>query len=254
LLGAVGKAHQRTIRERKQNDAAGENLFGSWWDAIDTDINKAIVREIDRPTCEKIILEYEWLGTMPAVVWYMFGIYWDGACGGVVCFGPEYGENLGVWDKYGMTGKIICLSRGACVHWAHPHAASKLIQASIKMLPKRFTAITATSDIRAGEIGTIYQACGWICCKMNTHTRSGSMLNGKRLNSRNLRQKFGNSRKETIHAIGATVEKEEAKIRYFFFRGSAKQRKQHIASISGIRCEYPKRNPSACKKDKQMGS
>ena len=81
-----------------------------------------------------------------------------GRLGGAVVFGPEDSENLGIWDKYGYTGKIIALKRGACVHWAHPHAASKLIRRSMDLLPARYQVITATVDAAAGEIGTIYQA------------------------------------------------------------------------------------------------
>jgi hypothetical protein len=48
--------------------------------------------------------------------------------GGVCCYGPVYGENLGVWDRYDFTSKIIGLLRGACAYWAHPHAGSALIK------------------------------------------------------------------------------------------------------------------------------
>ena len=87
------KAHQKLIRERKASE--DNDLFGQWWESIDRSIDKAEVREIDRATCEAIILEYEWLGCMPAVVWHMYGIFFDGHCGGVVCYGPEYSENSG---------------------------------------------------------------------------------------------------------------------------------------------------------------
>ena len=65
---------------------------------------------------------------MPAVTRYCFGIFFDGELGGAVVYGPEYGANLGMWDRYGYSGKIIGLLRDACTHWAHPHSASKLIR------------------------------------------------------------------------------------------------------------------------------
>ena len=58
----IGKAHQKVIREERGENAAHENLFGAWWDDIDTDIKKAEVRQISYATAEAIILEYEWLG------------------------------------------------------------------------------------------------------------------------------------------------------------------------------------------------
>jgi hypothetical protein len=233
------KAWQRQIRERIA--ASDGDLLGRWWDGIDVDIAKAEVRPIDRGMAEGIILTYEWLGCMPAVTWYTYGIFFDGVCGGVVVFGPEYAENLGVWDSYGYTGKIICLSRGACTHWAHPHSATKLIMQSARMLPKRFEVVTATSDYKAGEIGTIYQACGWHAARMNTHTRSGAIVNGKRVSSRALRGARGKSDRATIANIGGVVEVEEPKLRYFYFRGPVAVRRKHRGAIASRIVPYPKR-------------
>jgi hypothetical protein len=81
--------------------------------------------------------------------------------GGVAVYGDEYCENLGNWDRYGFTGKIIALLRGACLPWAHPHSASKLIRRSIDLLPGRIRVVTATCCAAAGEIGTVYQAAGF---------------------------------------------------------------------------------------------
>jgi hypothetical protein len=93
------KAHQRLMREHFQKVEADQNLFGAWWESIDTDIKKAEVKPIDRKTAKLIVEKYEWLGCMPAIVKYCFGIFWEGICGGVVCYSPEYIENLGRWDK-----------------------------------------------------------------------------------------------------------------------------------------------------------
>ena len=119
-------AHQKLIRDKMQKEDA-HNLFGEWWKEIDVDIKKAVVQPINFVTASNLIKKYEWLGCMPAMVKYCFGIYFEGNLGGAVVYSTEYIENLGRWDKYDYTNKIILLSRGACVHWAHPHSASKLI-------------------------------------------------------------------------------------------------------------------------------
>ncbi len=260
----IGKAHQRLIREQRTADAGRENLFGNWWEKLDIDIKKADVRPITRETCETIILEYEWLGCMPAVVWFMFGIFFDGACGGVVCYGPEYSENLGKqareqgrkcadWSKYGFEGKMILLSRGACTHWAHPHSASALIRRSMKMLPPRFEVVTATVDHAAGEIGTIYQACGFAYVgsmrdanpnvKSGKMDRDGWMIDGKIWSSRSIRQRVGSTRQEEIAKVfpGAVKVAQHAKHRYFAFRGSKKAIKANAAAIAHLVKPYPKR-------------
>ena len=58
----------------------------------------------------------------------------------------------------------ISLARGACVHWAHPHAASFLIPEACKLAAKAFgwRVFNAYADSTAGEIGTVYQAVNWL--------------------------------------------------------------------------------------------
>jgi hypothetical protein len=114
-------------------------------------IRTALVRPITIAEAKAIIVQYEWLGTLPAVTRHCYGIFFDGELGGAVVYGDEYGENLGVWDRYGYSGRIIALLRGACLPWAHPHAASKLIRRSMDLLPERYRVVTATVDALAGE-------------------------------------------------------------------------------------------------------
>ncbi len=237
------KAHQRIIREQRAAKSADADLFGNWWENIDIDIGRAIVKEIDIATAKSLILKYEWLGSMPAVVWHCYGIYFNGHLGGAVVYGPEYSENLGVWDKYGFTGRMILLSRGACVHWAHPHSASKLIRNSIRALPRRFDVVTATVDRAAGELGTIYQACNFVFAPMNTHTRSGMISAGKTITSRQMRQRFGKANKATANKFGCPVI-EHPKGRYFTFRGPPSIRRKHLRAISHLIKPYTKRDPS----------
>lgn len=232
------KAHQRVIRERRATEDADADLFGRWWEDIDIDIKKAVVREISYNTAEAIILKYEWLGTMSAIVRHCYGIFFDGCCGGAVVYGDEYTENLGVWDKYGYTGKIICLSRGACTHWAHEHSASKLIRTSMAMLPERYKVVTCTTDHEAGEIGTIYQACGFHYVKMKRHIKYH--IKGTFPRTRLLRQDgWGNKAK--IIEMGGVPKLEHHKGRYFAFRGAAGERKRLQRAIAHLIRPYPKR-------------
>ena len=190
---------------------------------------------------------------MPAIVKYCFGIFWEGICAGVVCYSPEYIENLGRWDKYDFTGKIILLSRGVCIHWAHEHSASKLITSSIKMLPEKYKIITATVDDLAGEIGTIYQACNFHYvgsmrdANPNVNSRKGDrdgwLINGKLYGSRAMRAKFGTTRLEEIKKHHPNVEKvkQNSKGRYFLFRGRKKERAYYKKQIAHLLKPYPKR-------------
>jgi hypothetical protein len=237
----TGTAHQRIVRDRLEVEDLG-GLFGRWWESLDLSIATAEVREIDHATASTIILRYEWLGTMPAVTLHCFGIYFGGALGGAVVYSPEYAENLGVWDRYGYTGKIILLARGACAHWAHPHAASKLIRQSMRLLPRRYEVVTATVDADAGEIGTIYQACGFDyvgrmrsdnpLSRTSTATRTAGMIDGVMVAGRSYRRKAALASKVIT----------KSKARYFAFRGSKKAQKVHRAALAPLARPYPKRD------------
>ena len=82
-------------------------------------------------------------------------------------YGPEYGENLGVWQRYGFEGKIICLSRGACLPWAPKGSGSRLIRRSMRLLPDGYEIVTATVDPTLGEVGIVYQAAGFLFAPMS---------------------------------------------------------------------------------------
>ena len=221
-------AHQKLIRDKMQKEDAW-NLFGEWWKDVDTDIKKAVVKPINFITASNLIKKYEWLGCMPAMVKYCYGIYFEGNLGGAVVYSTEYIENLGHWDKYDYTNKIILLSRGACVHWAHPHSASKLITSSMKLLPSQYKIVTATVDEHAGEIGTIYQACNFTYIgsmrdnnpKVNSrkNDRFGVKVKGKLYGARSIRQKIGTQKKEEIlkYFPDAEFVPQASKKRYFYF-------------------------------------
>lgn len=231
------KAWQRQIRERIA--ASGGDLTGRWWEGIDVDISSSVVRPVPFRVAELVISEYEWLGTMPAMSLYYYGIFFGSVCGGVVVYAPEYGENLGVWDGHGYTGKIICLARGACAHWAHPHAGSRLIRRSMELLPTRYEVITATTDHRAGEIGTIYQACGFHFVGAMSKRQREYIVLGKRLSERI----FLKRQKQSRYSEGQfQVNVVPGKCRYFAFRGDKRAQRKHLAAIAHLIKPYPKRD------------
>jgi hypothetical protein len=230
------KAHQRLIRER---------LTAVVPAAPAPDIGRAEVRAITLAQARSMILPYEWLGTMPAVSLHCFGIFFADRLGGAVCYGPEYGENLGVWDRYGYHGKIIALLRGACAHWAHPHSASKLIRRSMDLLPERYQVITAMVDGDAGEIGTIYQACGFDYVGGVAGGRAAVAINGKRISERQAVRLVGTCGARALAALGFDAVSVPRRGRYFAFRGTRRERKRLRAAIAHRIKSYPKRDDVA---------
>jgi hypothetical protein len=254
IILSVGKAHQRKIREEKEKEEL-ESRKTPIWHGINRDIKNAIVKPIDRKLAKEIVEEYEWLGCMPAFSKYHFGIFYDDVCAGVTVFGKDYIENLGHWDKYNYTGRMLLLSRGVCVHWAHPHSGSKLIMESIKQLPPEYDVITATIDQAAGEIGTIYQACNFYYIgsmresnpkikNKKPRDRFGVRIKGKIYGARAMRNKIGSQKKEEIlkHYPDAEFVPQYNKHRYFYFKGSKKNRRFLKKQIEHLIKPYPKRS------------
>ena len=246
------KAHQRIIRDRRAAEDSDSDLFGRWWQDIDTNISSAEVRPISYETAKSVIEKYEWLGTMPAVSRYYFGIFFGGCCGGVCVYGDEYSENLGVWDKYGYTGKIIALLRGACVHWAPPHAASKLTRESMRLLPPQYKVVTCTTDSTAGEVGTIYQASGFdYVGVMSAGGKIASIRdkNGNAISSRQAKRSHGTRGHLALVGLGIKATGVPRKERYFAFRGGRGEVKNLRRAILHKIKPYPKRAEQVSSRD-----
>jgi hypothetical protein len=229
------KAYQRILRERL---AAASN------GAVEpADIRTAEVRPVSFKQATQFIKQFEFLGTMPAVSRFYFGIFFQGRLGGVVVYGDEPGENLLVWNRYGYTGKIITLQRGACAPWAHPHAASKLIRRSMDLLPERFQVITATVDLMAGEIGVIYQSAGFdYVGVMHPGTRLMAQVDGKLLSERTIVHRYGTSSMKALAERGIVAVKVPRRARYFGFRGDGRDQDRLREAIATLLKPYPKRD------------
>ena len=124
----------------------------------------------------------------------------------------------------------------------------------MKMLPDKYKVVTATIDELAGEIGTIYQACNFVYIgsmrennpnvKNSKGSRFGVIINDKLYGARAMRQKVGSQKKEDILKLypDAKFVKQKAKARYFYFRGTKKEKKYYSKQIEEFIKPYPKRN------------
>lgn len=247
-------SHQYHIRKDKETI---EKEFLPF-DPTKVELNNSTLKIISREIAEPIIKEYEWLGYLPKYCNYYFGLYFnvDGCeyLGGVVALQPEYGENLGVWDKYGYTGNIIQLSRGVCLWWTPKNSASYMISRVIKWLKTntKYSIITATVDPNAGEIGTIYQSLNWyytgvfggnLTSTGKERIRYGYLINGKIYNQRHIRSKLGTAKKEVViqHFPDVQIIDLGRKRRYFYFFGTKSQNKKYFDSIKNLIQNYPNR-------------
>ncbi len=246
---SVGIAHQYKIRVAKEK-AKVHSLLGNYWEGLDLDIKKAVVKKVPKETAKKIILEYEWLGTMSTTS-HHYGIYFDNVCGGVVCYGNNCTANFNVPTEFGLTIKEVwTLARGACVHWTPKGSASKLIAQSLKLFKEdvpEAQVVIAYSDTNAGEIGTVYQATNWFYIGMSGRTTVNYFNRqlGRKFDERQLhefKKQWNCTRKEVkekLLAAGWEIEKKAIKHRYIFIIGNKKEKRVILRKVKIF--AYPKR-------------
>jgi hypothetical protein len=240
----VPKAHQRLIREREMARDPRP---------IMTTLDGCTVERIEAAEAKPIICRYEYLGTMPSAPKMFCGLRTpSGELAGVVVFGHGNGTLSTTLCGPDWRDKVVTLQRGACVHWAHPHAASFLISRACRLAAKEhgWRIFTAYADPAAGEIGVVYQACGWLCLGAGVGRKSkGSRW--RFFNERDGRWYTERSLVRRKVAMGVLrrdpnwrAEKETAKVRYVHFEGSHRERKALMAALKYKPQVYPKRRPS----------
>ncbi len=235
-------AHQYLIRQREAEEV---NLLGRWWNEVNTDLDHSSVREIDPEKAAEIILRYEWLGSMPQATTRCFGLYHDYVLAGACVFALKPGANLVSDETSQVPQSALYLARGACVHWAHPHAASWFLARVGRLLAP--CSILAYSDPAAGEIGTIYQALGWAYLGASKGGNHAFLVDGKMMTCRSFDRDRGYAVGQGIEDVRkafprATIVPVPRKGRYLGIYGPRKYRAAIQARLTPL--PYPKRGAS----------
>jgi hypothetical protein len=215
-------------------------------------VKRAIVKPVTRKMAKQIILRYEWLGKMSNTSLH-YGIFFGLHCAGVACVG--YGASMAGahhHEQFGISrDDMLTLARGACVHWAPPLTNSRLISWTCKLLQRNNTGklIWATADSDAGEIGTIYQACNWVCVGLSSSVarQDNEVIapNGRAYNRRSIggwAQKQGIrfvEMKEALLSNGWTFQPGNPKHRYAYVLD--KKDSALVRRVESMRQPYPKR-------------
>lgn len=231
----MAQCHQYDVRQRAASRPDADVLFPS---PAAPALASVDVRPVSKRIASKVILTYEWLGTLPPCTFY-FGAMFDGVyCGGVACVqtttgaGPFVARNIGV-----PTGKLAYLVRGACVHWAPKGTAPKLINQVAKAMGREgFHAIIAYSDTDAGEIGTVYQAAGWDCLGYGVPHDEYVSPQGRVVNCRQVHHI-----REQLVREGWRRQSSNPKLRYIKVLAPGRDNEVLAGRINALRIAYPKR-------------
>jgi hypothetical protein len=112
----------------------------------------------------------------------------------------------------------------------------------MRLLTQHYKVVTATVDATAGEIGTVYQACGFdYVGQMTAGSRLRIHDSGATISERQARRRYGTSAIAALEARGLTVERVPRPSRYFAFRGSRGEQRELRAAIADRAQPYPKR-------------
>jgi hypothetical protein len=251
-----GKAFQRVIRERmaKQPDPLlSEKL------ALAADFKNASVREISLADARNVITSHEFLGTLGSSEW-AYSLSFGEHIAGVVCFGSTAGTKV----RASVCGaehenKVITLTRGCCLHWAHPHSGSFLVSAACREMTKKgYNVFIAYADPAAGERGVILRASNFLYCGTTSPTEKFRRPDGKVYDARNVHlltrdRRFGMLRykrsraeqKQLLIAEGCEFFKDDrCKHRFLGIFGDRRMKRILRAALRWEVLPYPKRAPS----------
>jgi hypothetical protein len=233
------KAHQRVIREK---EADAPSLLGDWWNEVNIDLASASVREITTKNAASVILRYEWLGTMPQAIKRCFGLFHDGVLAGACVFAEKPGSNLESNNTGQVPHDALYLARGACVHWAHRHAATWFLSRVGALLSP--CSILAYSDPAAGEVGTIYQALNWCYIGASKGGPTAVEVDGKLLTLRSFKRDRKGAVGQGLQAVREAFPRSEIRAvgrkgRYVGVYGDKRYRKNIIKQL--VMFPYPKR-------------
>jgi len=237
------------VQKEKQWIESGKYRF---WEDLDLSLKKAIVKEVDRKTAEKIILEYEWLGDM-AVTNKFYGIFFGMFCGGVICINTNGQATFGE-KQFGLKkGDVSYFARGACPFWTPIGTASKILSFALKLEKQRGAKLAiAFADNDAGEYGTVYQATNWIYLGKNGSNTSYQLTkNNKILDTRTYCHSAKNNKITTTKYIqllecqGWKKQYANPKGRYVFILADEPEKTRIYNTIKHLIKPYPKRPNAA---------
>ena len=230
------KAHQRIIREEK----------GRQVNRPVVPLSLCRVAPISMAEATTIIMEYEWLGSMPAGAVFAYGLIGpDEEILGTSVFSVPPGSESNALCGDENRDKVICLARGACVPWTEKNAPSFQTSQACRMAYRDHghQIFFGYSDSAAGEIGTIYQACNWLYIG---RPRAGWRYKytspaGEMLSSRAVRRRCGGIRWPELEAAGWRRIRDEDKARYVWFEGGKRDRQRLRHELKYPVLAYPKR-------------
>jgi len=196
-----------------------------------------VVEPIEGYVTYPLLLNVHYARRIPSIS-YAFGLYVNGNLDGVITYGSPASRPLctGI-AGIDMAGRVLELNRLCLVH-NRKNEASKLVGASLKMLP-RPSIVVSFADKAQGHLGVIYQATNFIYCGLSAKRTDYKISGKEHLHTRTISVSTADELR-TEHGAGFSVEPRSRKHRYVMLLGGKRERREMLAALRYPVQPYPK--------------
>lgn len=230
--------HQHIIREAERSSQLWEQC---------PSVRDCLFHEIPRSVAAPFLLRYEWIGNMGTSRRF-FALSWSESPVCVVAIGACVAPSKAValLREHGLV--VEQFTRGASSPAAPRNSGSHLIRRVARHyastgIPHAFWGY---ADPRAGEVGTIYQACNALYLGMTDPGRAKIYrINGRRYDPRKVHHKFGSRAHKHLLTIDPeyTTEPIAKKHRYLLLACDRATEERLRTRLKCSTLPYPKRMP-----------
>jgi hypothetical protein len=202
-----------------------------------------IIHPVSRIDCLPFIMDIHYAHRMPSVS-YRFGLFRNNTLEGIVTYGTPSSAPL----RSGICGpefsaSVLELNR-LCLRNNIKNDASRLVAASLKMLPKD-KIIISFADTDQCHVGTVYQACNFVYCGLSAKRTDWKIRGMEHLHGQTIADEFRGkcNRSELMrqkYGSDFYLKDRPRKHRYVYFVGSRKFKKKAFAALRYDPESYPK--------------
>lgn len=229
-----GYRHQQ--KETRMNTHPAETTTLS---LFDDDVAGYSVRQIPNKEAHWFLLNIHYAKRIPSIS-FTYGLFHDGELVGVVCYGTPASSTLckGIcgepWQKH-----VLELNRLVLLHNL-PNEASRLVGASLKLLPKP-RIIVSFADTAQNHEGVVYQATNFLYTGLSAKFKDPKVKGLE--HQHHATYAHGLTNQQVIEKFGASnvyfVERSR-KHRYVIFLGNKKEKRKMLADFRYKNQPYPK--------------
>lgn len=205
--------------------------------------NQLTVKKINNKDTYPYLLQIHYAKRIPSIS-YSYGLFCNGSLVGVCTYGTPPSSTL----RKGVCGEkhkdnVLELNR-LCLSDNQPNYASRLVSASLRMLPKP-SIVVSYADTSQGHTGYVYQATNFIYCGLSAKRTDWKVKGKEHLHGQTISDEFRgvkNRSKAMRDKYGDAfyLAPRPRKHRYVYFVATKPQKKMLHKDLKYNVLDYPK--------------